>query len=101
MDAEESRNPFAGKPRPPGVLLCALTLGLVVTNIVMGYSRGIRNSHDASYAIGSAVSSVLLPILAIAVFSVARRFRNPRSQLMIVFWSSVIVLVIALATMGR
>lgn len=74
------------------------TLGFLMLGaaVLLGFLRGVRQTGNTSYAIGAAFSPVLLCLVVIAILSIGRRFRNPRSRMQIVLWTSAVHLVMSL-----
>ena len=54
----------------------------------------MRTNRDASYAVGSAIACGLPVLLALAAFSMVPRFRNPRSQTVVILASSLVLLAV-------
>jgi hypothetical protein len=94
-DPEGQGRDRAGRVLPVAVVLAvALVLGVT-------FLRGLRQSHDVSYSVGLSAASLLPPLLSVAVFSASKRFRNPRSQLAVVLWASVVLLGVLLSPVWK
>lgn len=87
-------------PPRPSLIFLVTTIALVALNMILGYLKGIRGTGDNSYALGGSVAQLCMPVIITLLFSIARRFRNPRSRTRILFWTSFVLLMLNLAGFG-
>jgi hypothetical protein len=92
--------PVTTAPRPGLALLIGATI-LVLLNMWLGFAREMRNSGNVSAAIGGAMSQLIFPVLVALLFSISKRFRNPRSRTKVVLWTSVLVFLTTLGSLGH
>jgi chromate transport protein ChrA len=83
----------------PGKALTTLAILMLGATCVLGFLRGMRQTGNTSYALGAGLSPVFLCLIVIAVMSIGRRFRNPRSRMQIVLWTSAVYLVMTLGVL--
>ncbi len=73
-----------------------LVLGAIVVvglNVWIGFRREMLASGVHSHAFGRALGQILGPGIIVLLFRIGKRFRNPRSSVQIMFWSSLLKLV--------
>jgi Ca-activated chloride channel family protein len=82
-------------PQPSAAMLAAAIV-LVGLNLILGYLKGVRTSENPGFALGVAMSQLVMPALVALLFSIGRSFRNLRSLTRIVFWTSFVLLLVNL-----
>jgi hypothetical protein len=80
----------------PSKALTTLAILMLGATCLLGFMRGMRQTGNTSYAVGAALSPVFLCLIVIAVLSIGRGFRNPRSRVQIILWTSAVHLVMTL-----
>lgn len=99
MESPKPTPPPDPASNKPGTLLLVGTACLVAFNMLIGFAVGMADRHDVSYALGSAVGPVVFPTILATLFSIGKRFRNPRSRTQVVLWTSVLVLLSKIAVL--
>ena len=77
------------------IAMLALSGALAFIEAVADHGDGSR-SFELGRVVGSVFGAIALPMIILGLFQIGARFRFLRSRLRILFWSSLIFLVIAL-----
>ncbi len=94
--------PLANVPKPkPGLFLLVGTTLLVLLNMWLGFAKTMRESGNVSEALGASTAQFVMPVIVALLFSISARFRNARSRTKIVFWTSVVVLLGTIGSLGH
>ena len=86
--------------RPPPWLVL-LTVLVLVVNAALAFAEERRLGHVASFAVGSALGQVVVPILCALVFCLGKRFRNWRASTYVVLCVAGLMLLGALGNLAK
>lgn len=85
----------------PGPLLLIGTTVIVLLNMWLGFAKEIRATGNISQSLGAATAQFVIPVIVAVLFSLTKRFRNARSRTKVVLWTSVVVFLATLGSLGR
>lgn len=83
-------------PGNAGFILTLLAASIVILNGALSFFLAVATDpgRDVSHLIGYISGRVLIaPLIVVALFQIGKRYRNPRSQIKVLFWASLVVLV--------
>lgn len=103
--AHDAPNAAQQSNQKPGALLVISAVILAALNALLSYMVAEAKASDGSSFALSAIGYVFCGVvlwqaLVVALFWIGRRFRNPRSALKIYCWTSIVVLLGAMAQIG-
>ena len=101
--AQATPPPLPTRSNNAGALWTTLAVAILALNATLSFlisSDGAAGA-DVSYSIGYITGqTLLLPLLVVGLFQIGKRFRNPRSQTKILFWTSLLVFVSLIGTLA-